>query len=58
VKTDGLCCPGCGKKLLVDNVLTARVVRLGTTESKARCNRCKRWITVPVVLAPVRTLSR
>lgn len=51
-----LSCPACNKKLLTNGVLTARVLRLGTERSEARCNRCKRWIFVPVVLA--RTLSR
>lgn len=44
-------CPHCGKRVLVDGVLTARVVRLGTPCSQARCNRCKRWMAVPVVPA-------
>lgn len=53
-----LTCPGCGKKLLDAGVLTARVIKLGTSDSRARCNRCKRWIVVPVAYAPPRMISR
>ncbi|HET8555287.1 MAG TPA: hypothetical protein VFL78_10710 [Rhodanobacteraceae bacterium] len=52
-----ICCPSCGKRILAEGVLTARVVRLGENESRAKCARCRTWVTVPLVLAP-RTMSR
>ena len=58
IATPTLCCPACGKKLIEAGVVTARVIRLGENDSQARCNRCRRWITVPLVFAPARTLSR
>lgn len=51
-------CPGCGKNLIHAGVLTARVVRLGTDKSEARCNRCRRWVFIPIVLVPPRMPSR
>lgn len=51
-------CPGCGKNLIHGGVLTTRVVRLGLEKSEARCNRCRRWVLIPVVIVLPRTPSR
>lgn len=44
-------CPRCGKPMLRNGVLLARVVVLGCAHSTAKCGQCKAWVRVPVMIS-------